>query len=903
MIRAARALAAARRACTPHARLHLRKQIPLAGGLAGGSADAAATLVACDALWGTGLSAATSWPGSPPTLGSDVPFLVLRRHRAGHRPGRGGQPGAGPRPHLALGGRDRRRRPVHPEVYRELDRLRGRRRRRRRRWRSTDELLAALRQRDPTVLGRGARQRPAGGRALAAPGAAPTRSTPATTAGALAGLVSGSGPTCVFLARDAGHADERRRRRCASRGVCRAARTAHGPVPGARVALTSPMANIVNLDRVSKGYGAAGTLLTDVSLGLDDADRIGVVGLNGAGKSTLLRLLTKAEEPDAGRVTHRRDLRVAALPQTLDLAADGHRARRGARHRLAAERRSAPSTSGPATPGVRAILDGLGMPDLGLDAPVGPMSGGERRRVALAALLVRAGRPADPRRAHQPPRRRRRRLAGPAPARPPRRAGRGHPRPVVPRRGLHRTWEVADQTVRAYEGGYAAWTLARAERRAGRRRDRGPPAEPAPQGDRLAAPRPAGPHLQAAVPHRRGQRAHRRRAAGRATRCRCSGWPPPGSASRSTTWQDVTLHAGDRSRSSTRRRPGRSAPATGSRIVGANGAGKTTLLRLLAGHQPARRRAAAAPARPCGRRSCPRSWPSCPAQLRVLEAVEEVARRVKLGDRELSAAQLAEVFGFTDRRLWTPVGDLSGGERRRLQMLRLLAGEPNVLLLDEPTNDLDTDTLASLEDLLDSWPGTMVVASHDRYLVERVCDTVYGMFGDGRLIAPARRRRRVPRPATADRAGAPAPASAPSSTAPAAGATRPAVARPRSAGREEGAGPARAAGRQAGPAGGGAARAAGRPTPPTTRRSPTLDAELRAVAGRAGGGSRRRGWTLRRSRVADVAARPGGVAGCGARPDARQSSATPRSPRWRRDMVAHPRQPPAAAALPGAGRR
>jgi ABC-type multidrug transport system ATPase subunit len=121
-----------------------------------------------------------------------------------------------------------------------------------------------------------------------------------------------------------------------------------------------------------------------------------------------------------------------------------------------------------------------------------------------------------------------------------------------------------------------------------------------------------------------------------------------------------------------------------------------------------------------------------PLEARVLEAVEEVAKRVKLGDRELSAAQLAEVFGFTERRLWTPVGDLSGGERRRLQMLRLLAGEPNVLLLDEPTNDLDTDTLASLEDLLDSWPGTMIVASHDRYLVERVCDTVYAI-GDGRL--------------------------------------------------------------------------------------------------------------------------------------------------------------------------
>ena len=133
-----------------------------------------------------------------------------------------------------------------------------------------------------------------------------------------------------------------------------------------------------------------------------------------------------------------------------------------------------------------------------------------------------------------------------------------------------------------------------------------------------------------------------------------------------------------------------------------------------------------------------------PGELRVLEAVEEVARRVVLGGREMSAAQLAEVFGFGDQArgsaeggkgsLWTPVGDLSGGERRRLQMLRLLAGEPNVLLLDEPTNDLDTDTLASLEDLLDSWPGTIVVASHDRYLVERVTDDVYGMFGDGRLV-------------------------------------------------------------------------------------------------------------------------------------------------------------------------
>ena len=167
-------------------------------------------------------------------------------------------------------------------------------------------------------------------------------------------------------------------------------------------------------------------------------------------------------------------------------------------------------------------------------------------------------------------------------------------------------------------------------------------------------------------------------------------------------------------------------------IVGGNGAGKSTLLRVLAGTQALD---AGTGAR---RRDGPRGVPvpgtgRAARPARVLEAVEEVARRVNLGGRELSAAQLAEVFGFTERRLWTPVADLSGGERRRLQLLRLLAGEPNVLLLDEPTNDLDTDTLASLEDLLDTWPGTMVIASHDRYLVERVCDTVYALYGDGRL--------------------------------------------------------------------------------------------------------------------------------------------------------------------------
>jgi ATP-binding cassette subfamily F protein uup len=124
-----------------------------------------------------------------------------------------------------------------------------------------------------------------------------------------------------------------------------------------------------------------------------------------------------------------------------------------------------------------------------------------------------------------------------------------------------------------------------------------------------------------------------------------------------------------------------------------------------------------------------------PSELRVLEAVQEVRTTAELGGVELSASQLAERFGFGNDKQWTPVADLSGGERRRLQLLRLLLAQPNVLLLDEPTNDLDTDTLAALEDLLDSWAGTLVVVSHDRYLLERVCDTTVALMGDGSLAA------------------------------------------------------------------------------------------------------------------------------------------------------------------------
>ncbi|TDC73129.1 ABC transporter ATP-binding protein [Micromonospora sp. KC606] len=489
------------------------------------------------------------------------------------------------------------------------------------------------------------------------------------------------------------------------------------------------MANIVNLDRVSKGYGAAGPLLTDVSLGLDDADRIGVVGLNGAGKSTLLRLLTRQEEPDDGRVTHRRDLRVAWLPQSLTLAADASvrdvvlgtawlAESMGAEHEWAGDA------------GVRAILDGLGMPHLGLDQPVGPMSGGERRRVALAALLVRE---ADLLILDEPT---------------------NHldvggvdwlAKYLVGRKGAlvvvthdrwfldavcTTTWEVADQTVRAYEGGFAAWTLARAERERvaatteARRQNllrkeiawlrRGAPARTSKPKFRIDAANA----LIADVPPPRDTTSLQRLATARLGK-------------QVYDLEHVTLHAGPKTILD--EVTWQVGPGDRIAILGRNGAGKTTLLRMLAGatHPDGGRFHTGSTVRPA---FLSQELAELPGQLRVLEAVEEVARRVQFGDREISAAQLAEIFGFDDRRLWTPVADLSGGERRRLQMLRLLAGEPNVLLFDEPTNDLDTDTLAALEDLLDSWPGTIIVASHDRYLVERVTDTAFGMFGDGRLV-------------------------------------------------------------------------------------------------------------------------------------------------------------------------
>jgi ATPase subunit of ABC transporter with duplicated ATPase domains len=492
------------------------------------------------------------------------------------------------------------------------------------------------------------------------------------------------------------------------------------------------VANIVNLDRVAKQY-ASGVLFDDVSLGLDDSDRVGVVGLNGAGKSTLLRLITGAEEPDSGRLTRRRGLAVGSLPQQVDLPPTAT-----VRDVVVGDAwlpaLGADSEHGPAEhlwagdAAVRAVLRGLGMPGLGLDTETGPLSGGEKRRVALAALLIR---PADLLILDEPTNHLD--IAGVSwLAAWLTREHRGALAVVTHDRWFldavcTATWEVADGTVRSYEGGYAAWTLARAERvrretvTEQRRQNllrkelawlqRGAPARTSKPKFRIDAANA----LIADVPQPRDSVSLHRLATARLGK-------------QVYDLEDVTVAHGDRQILADA--TFRVGPGDRIALVGANGAGKTTLLRLLTEQlTPATGTVRVGQTVRAGYLS--QQLSELPTDARVLEAIEQVARRVRLGDRELTAAQLAELFGFGESRLWSVVADLSGGERRRLQLLRLLAGEPNVLLLDEPTNDLDTDTLAELEDLLDSWPGTLIVASHDRYLVERVCDTVFALLGDG----------------------------------------------------------------------------------------------------------------------------------------------------------------------------
>jgi ATP-binding cassette subfamily F protein uup len=482
------------------------------------------------------------------------------------------------------------------------------------------------------------------------------------------------------------------------------------------------VANLVNLENVGKAYGTT-VVFDGVSLGVGDGERIGVVGRNGGGKSTLLRLIVGDETPDTGRVTRTGGLRVARVDQRGDLPAGtsvrSYVVGEGAEHEWAGDA------------AVRRILEGLGLSAVGLDADLARLSGGERRRVALAAALVQQ---ADLLVLDEPTNHLD--VEGITWLAEYLRARRGALLVVTHDRWFldavcERTWEIGDGTVRQFDGGYAAYVLARAERSRqadaaeSRRQNllrkelawlrRGPPARTSKPQFRIDAAEA----LIADVPAPRRTvelRALAQRRLGRTV----------------VDVEDVTLRLGDRLLLDDI--TWHVGPGDRIGVIGVNGSGKTHLLRLLAKEiEPTAGTVRVGQTVHAAHLS--QEIRELPDELRVIEAVSQVRTTAELAGVELSAAQLAERFGFANERQWTPVGDLSGGERRRLQLLRLLLTQPNLLLLDEPTNDLDTDTLAELEDLLDGWPGTLVVVSHDRYLLERVCDTTVALLGDGSLAA------------------------------------------------------------------------------------------------------------------------------------------------------------------------
>ncbi|MFI2705247.1 ABC-F family ATP-binding cassette domain-containing protein [Cellulosimicrobium composti] len=496
------------------------------------------------------------------------------------------------------------------------------------------------------------------------------------------------------------------------------------------------MAHLLGADGISLTVGTR-TLLDDVSLGLDDGDRVGIVGPNGAGKSTLLRLLAGTQQPDGGRVTRVGGLRVGLLDQRDDVGTGA--TIRDLVHGDAATHAWASDAS------VRTVHAGL-LGDLDLDAPADTLSGGQRRRVALAALLVAdhdvlfLDEPTNHLdvegvawlAAH----------LGDRFARP---GARGALVVVTHDRWFldavcSRMWEVrGDGTgqVEGYEGGYAAYVLARAERArtaavAAEKREnllrkelawlrRGAPARTSKPKFRLDA----AAALIADVPPPRDSLELTRTATKRLGKDVLDledvtvAVPRQDGRGERVLLDDVTWRLG---------------PGDRYGVVGVNGAGKTTLLALLAGRrEPDSGRVKRGKTVHVAELSQDVGELDDIAGLRVVQVIESEKRSVVVDGKELTASQLVERLGFTRERSQTLVRDLSGGERRRLQLLRLLVAEPNVLLLDEPTNDLDTDTLAALEDLLDGWPGTLIVVSHDRYLLERVADRQVALLGDGKV--------------------------------------------------------------------------------------------------------------------------------------------------------------------------
>jgi len=482
--------------------------------------------------------------------------------------------------------------------------------------------------------------------------------------------------------------------------------------------------NLVNLEGVSKAFDIR-PLLTKVSIGVSEGDRIGIVGRNGAGKSTLMKIIAGIESVDEGRVTQGNSVRVGMLSQvdvadksaTVGDIVIGNREK----HEWASD------------PKIREVFTGLfgGFDDHLFERVFLTLSGGEKRRVGLAKLLIDE---LDLIMLDEPT---------------------NHldvegvdwlARHLNARKDLavlvvthdrwfldavtDRTWEVVGGSLEEYDGGYSAFVLAKAERARqssamdARRNNlirkelawlrRGAPARTTKPKFRVDAAN----ELISAEPAPRDQSELLKFALNRLGRTVLEFQHAKISAGDKELIKELTWNIG---------------PGDRFGIVGINGAGKTTLMRTMASELEV-----AAGKLVTGITVkiafLTQHLDELDPTWRVLEAVEKVANHIEIGKgRTLSASQLCERLGFDRDGQWTPVGDLSGGEKRRLQLTRLLMDSPNVLLLDEPTNDFDIETLTELEDLLDSFGGTLIVISHDRYFLERVCDRFVGLLGDGEL--------------------------------------------------------------------------------------------------------------------------------------------------------------------------
>ena len=482
--------------------------------------------------------------------------------------------------------------------------------------------------------------------------------------------------------------------------------------------------NLVNLEGVSKAFDIR-PLLTKVSIGVSEGDRIGIVGRNGAGKSTLMKIIAGIEKADAGRVTQGNSVRVGMLSQvdvadktaTVGDLVIGDRAK----HEWASD------------PKIREVFTGLfgGFDDHLFERVFVTLSGGEKRRVGLAKLLIdeldliMLDEPTN----HLD-------VEGVAWLAEHLNARRDLAVLVVTHDRwfldavTDRTWEVVGGALEEYDGGYSAFVLAKAERARqasamdARRNQlirkelawlrRGAPAQTVKPKFRVDAAN----ELISSEPAPRDKSELLKFALNRLGRTVLEYQHAKITAGDKVLISELTWNIG---------------PGDRFGIVGINGAGKTTLMRTMAAELEV-----AAGKLVTGITVkiafLTQHLDELDPTWRVLEAVENVANHIEIGKgRTLSASQLCERLGFDRDGQWTPVGDLSGGEKRRLQLTRLLMDSPNVLLLDEPTNDFDIETLTELEDLLDSFGGTLIVISHDRYFLERVCDRFVGLLGDGQL--------------------------------------------------------------------------------------------------------------------------------------------------------------------------